>query len=158
MNDVYDLLNSKGIVYERYEHPAVFTVEEAHIHRPDTDFWENKNLFLRNKKGDKQYLVTLGAEKQLNLKALGEKLGERLSFASTERLEEYLHLTPGSVSPFGLIHESARAVVFILDSDALQHEKIGVHPNTNTETIVMDTKEFIRVIESIDNPVQVQDL
>lgn len=152
MKNVFEFLDNLGVAYEKHEHPPVFTTEEAHEHRPDTDFWECKNLFLRNRKGDKHYLVTIHAEKRLDLKVLGEIVGEKVGFASSERLKKHLDLEPGSVSPFGLINDTEHEVVFILDRDALEHEKIGVHPNTNTQTLVMDTSEFKRAIESLDNP------
>lgn len=158
MKEVIELLDNLNVTYEIFEHPEVFTVEEAHEHRPSRDFWENKNLFLRNKKGDKHFLITLGANKQLDLKKLGEELGERLSFASPERLKKKLNLTPGSVSAFGLIHNTEHDVIFILDKDALSHENVGVHPNNNTQTVVMKTEDFERAIETFGNTVCIQEV
>ena len=153
MPEVFTLLDSLNVSYDTYDHPPVFTTEEANKHRPNVDFWENKNLFLRNRKGDKHYLVTIEATKRLDLKKLGEELGEKVGFASPERLKKHLNLLPGSVSPFGLLNDSEHEVVFILDSDALAHENIGVHPNTNTQTIIMKTTDFRHAVESFGNPV-----
>jgi Ala-tRNA(Pro) deacylase len=158
MKNVFEFLDNIHIAYKKYEHPPVFTVEEAQKHRPPGDFWECKNLFLRNRKGDKHYLVTVHADKRLDLKAVGEIVGEKVGFASPERLKKYLDLEPGSVSPFGLLNDTNHEVVFILDSDALKHEYIGVHPNTNTQTLVIKTDDFKRTIESLDNPFQVETL
>ena len=154
MSDVFEFLDGLGIAYERYEHPAVFTAQEAHAHRPPAEFWEIKNLFLRNKKGDAHFLVTLDAEKHLDLKKFGDELGERLSFASPERLQEHLALTPGSVSPFGLLHDRENRVRFLLDEDVLKNKKIGVHPNTNTQTLIIDTKDFLRAMDSLGHTVE----
>ena len=158
MPEVFTLLDSLSVSYDTYNHPPVFTTEEAYEHRPAVDFWENKNLFLRNRKGDKHYLVTIEATKRLNLKKLGEEVGEKVGFASPERLKKYLNLSPGSVSPFGLIHDKEHKVIFMLDSDAFLHESIGVHPNTNTQTIIMKTSDFQKTIESLSNPFMVKKL
>jgi Ala-tRNA(Pro) deacylase len=158
MPDVFDFLEKLDITYAKYEHPAVFTVDDARTHKPDEAFWECKNLFLRNRKGDRHYLVTIEAEKQLNLKALGEELGEKVGFASPERLKQYLGIAPGSVSPFGLLNNIDHAVVFVLDKSALESELIGVHPNLNTQTLVMKTSDFVRAIETLENPFLVKQL
>jgi Ala-tRNA(Pro) deacylase len=158
MEIVFNFLDSLHISYDKYEHPPVFTTKEAHEHRPDTDFWECKNLFLRNRKGDKHYLVTIHADKRLDLKALGEIVGEKVGFASPERLKKHLDLEPGSVSPFGLLNNTEHDVVFILDKDAMEHTYIGIHPNTNTQTVVMKTDDFKRVIDSLGNPFQMETL
>lgn len=155
MPEVLEYLEGLGIAYVVHHHKPVFTVDEAKDVRIDADFGENKNLFLRNRKGDVHYLVTIAAEKQLNLKSLAEALQEKsVGFASPERLLQYLHLTPGSVSPFGLVHKSAREVRFILDTDLLAHTKLGFHPNTNTQTLVLETEDFKKYLAAIGNPVQ----
>jgi Ala-tRNA(Pro) deacylase len=111
MNDaereVAVFLEQMGVPFVRYEHPAVATVAEAE------KYWGNlrgahcKNLFLRNNKGNRHYLVVAEASRRVDLKALTRVLGEdRLSFASAERLKKYLGLEAGSVSPFGLIHDA----------------------------------------------------
>jgi Ala-tRNA(Pro) deacylase len=104
---VYRTLDKLDIPYVRHEHPPVYTVEEAEQH------WENitgahcKNLFLRNKKGNRHYLLVLDSSKRADLKTLEKQLGEdRLSFASPERLMRYLGLEVGAVSPFGLINDT----------------------------------------------------
>jgi Ala-tRNA(Pro) deacylase len=159
MKEVYNLLDGLGIKYEIFDHPAVFTVEEARKIKIDGDFGESKNLFLRNKKGDKHYLVVMGAFKPLDLKKLGEIIGEKnLSFASPDRLLKHLKLTPGSVSPFGLINDTNKEVTLILDKDFLKNPKLGLHPNTNTQTIVLKTSDFLKVIESIGNTTRLEDL
>ena len=104
-------LQALGIPYELFEHPPVHTADEAAIHWQSIPGAAVKNLFLRNKKGDRHYLVILGIDKQADLRHLVKVIGDdRLSFGSPERLQKYLGVTPGSVSPLGLIHDSARAV------------------------------------------------
>src|SRR3954463_7431776 len=115
---VYDALDALGITYERYEHPPVFTGEEAAEHWAAIPGTPVKNLFLRNKKGDRHYLVILGIDKQADLRQLVKVIGDdRLSFGSPERLHRCLAVTPGSVSPLGLIHDTSHSVRVIVDSD-----------------------------------------
>lgn len=153
--EVYEALEALGIAFERFAHPPVFTVEEAERYWADIPAAHCKNLFLRNAKGSRHYLVVLGHAKKADLKALSAALGDdRLSFASPDRLMRYLHLTPGAVSPFGLIHDSAREVVVVLDSDLPGTERIGFHPNVNTATITLPTAEFVRFLAAKGNVVK----
>src|SRR5450756_1509316 len=120
---VYAALDALGIPYERHEHPAVFTSEEAALHWGPIQGTQCKNLFLRNKKGDRHYLVVLEISKRADLKEIVKLVGDdRLSFGSPERLMAELGLTPGSVSPFGLINDpdgSVRVLICLLyTSDA----------------------------------------
>src|SRR5437899_11795447 len=118
---VYAKLAELGIDYTRHEHPPVATVEEAEEHWAGIDATHCKNLFLRNQKGNRHYLVVLVATKKADLKKVAEQIGDgKLSFASPERLMSHLGVTPGSVSPFGLIHDREHAVRVVLDRD-FQH-------------------------------------
>lgn len=156
---VYEVLNSLGIPYTRHEHPPVFTVEQAKEHWTHLSGAHCKNLFLRNKKGNRHYLVILLTSKQADLRLLNAKLNEdRLSFASAERLEKYLGLTPGAVSPFGLIHDSRKEVVVIVDRDLKQADRVNFHPNINTVTLGIKTADFERFLASTGNEVRFFDL
>ncbi len=153
--EVKAVLDSLGIAVERYVHPPVFTVEEAERYWADIPATHCKNLFLRNAKGTRHYLVVLGHAKKADLKALSARLGDdRLSFASPDRLMRFLHLTPGAVSPFGLIHDSAKSVLVVLDADLPGTERIGFHPNVNTATITLRTADFLRFLEARGNVVR----
>jgi Ala-tRNA(Pro) deacylase len=153
--EVYDALAGLGIVFERFVHPPVFTVEEAERYWAGIPAAHCKNLFLRNAKGSRHYLVVMGHAKKADLRALSAALGDdRLSFASPERLMRFLHLTPGAVSPFGLIHDSARAVIVVLDSELPATDRIGFHPNVNTATITLPTAEFLRFLDAQGNVVK----
>ncbi len=153
--EVHDALAALGIAFERFAHPPVFTVEEAERYWAGIPATHCKNLFLRNAKGSRHYLVVLGHAKKADLRALSAVLGDdRLSFASPDRLMRFLHLTPGAVSPFGLIHDSAREVIVVLDSDLPGTERIGFHPNVNTATITLPTAEFLRFLAARANAVK----
>lgn len=140
---VYEVLESLEVSYVRHEHPPVFTVEEAEKHWEGITGAHCKNLFLRNKKGNRHYLVVLESTKRADLKSLEKQLGEdRLSFASPERLMRYLGLDTGAVSPFGLLNDSQKEVQVIIDQDLQEAETINFHPNVNTATIGLSFSDF----------------
>src|ERR687884_322660 len=115
---VVDRLNALSIGFERFEHPAIATAEEGEIHWAGIDAVHCKNLFLRNQKGTRHYLVILPHTKRADLRAVADQIGDgKLSFASADRLMTHLGLTPGSVSPFGLINDRNRHVRVVLDRD-----------------------------------------
>jgi Ala-tRNA(Pro) deacylase len=152
---IYAALSALGIQYELFEHPPVFTAEEAALHWAAIPGAPAKNLFLRNKKGDRHYLVILGIEKQADLRQLVKVIGDdRLSFGSPERLQRYLGVTPGSVSPFGLIHDATHSVRVIVDSDLKNAERLIFHPNDNTASLTISGADFARFLERQGNPVR----
>jgi Ala-tRNA(Pro) deacylase len=152
---VYATLDSLGIKYETYRHPPVFTAEEAEEHWSGIDAAKVKNLFLRNKKGDRHYLVILDVGKQADLRELVRIIGDdRLSFASAERLMASLGITPGSVSPFGLIHDTKHAVRVIVDADLRQAKRLIFHPNINTASLTVSLADFERFLSAMGNPVR----
>ena len=148
-------LRELGIAYDRHEHPPVATVEAASQYWDGIDAAHCKNLFLRNQKGNRHYLVVLSASKKADLKAVADQIGDgKLSFGSPERLMTHLGLTPGSVSPFGLINNQDHAVRVVLDTDLKSAARLSFHPNLNTATLVVSGEDFTRFLESCGNPVQ----
>lgn len=130
--DPYQILSDHNIPFVRVDHPAVFTCEEAEEKASHVPGTPAKNLFLESGKSGKLYLVSLTYEKRANLKHLSEFLDEKkLHFGSPEKLMEHLGVTPGAVSPLGLINDSEHAVTFVLDRDFLEKEKI--HPVRNPQ-------------------------
>jgi Ala-tRNA(Pro) deacylase len=151
---VYQSLASLGIRYERHEHPPVATVEEAEQHWTGIDATHCKNLFLRNQKGDRHYLVILVHSKRADLRAVASQIGDgKLSFASPERLMTYLGVTPGSVSPFGLINDRHHQVRVYLDRDLKAAARISFHPNINTRTLTLSLADFERFLAAAGNVV-----
>jgi Ala-tRNA(Pro) deacylase len=152
---VYEVLKKLGIPYVRYEHPPVFTVEQAKEHWVGVTGAHCKNLFLRNEKGNRHYLAILEHTKKADLKTLTRQLGEdRLSFGSPERLMHYLGLTPGAVSPFGLINDSQKEVRVVVDLDLRDSEHINFHPNENTATVGISFADFERFLSWCGNTVR----
>jgi Ala-tRNA(Pro) deacylase len=148
-------LGELGIVFERFEHPPVATVEAAEQHWAGIEATHVKNLFLRNQKGTRHYLVVMVHTKRADLRAVADQIGDgKLSFASPERLMTHLGLTPGSVSPFGLIHDREHAVRVVLDRDLMEASRVSFHPNINTATFVISSADFARFLAACGNPVQ----
>lgn len=159
MKDIYKILDSLSVRYEEHKHPPVYTCEEADKYFSDAVGARCKNLFLRNKKGDRHYLVTMENKKQLDLKNLEILLNEsRLSLASPERLDKYLGLTPGSVSIFGLINDGNKEVVLIMDNDLLKYDFLHYHPNKNTSTLTVSKEGVIKFLEFCGNKILFFDL
>ena len=155
---VYERLAELGIVYQRYEHPPVATAQSADEHWRGIDAAHCKNLFLRNQKGDRHYLVIIVHTKRADLRAVANQIGDgKLSFASPERLMTHLGVTPGSVSPFGLIHDRDRHVRVFLDRDLQAASRISFHPNINTATITMAFSDFEKFLTAVGNPVRYVD-
>lgn len=140
-------LKTLNINYEKVEHPAVYTVEEAKEKVPKIDGVGCKNLFLRTQKKE-AFLYTLPEDKQINLKSLSEELGvTRFHFATPETLEEVLGVIPGSVTPLAIVNDSKNLVTVVLDKE-LQGKKILVHPNRNTATIAIQYEDLIKFIKN----------
>lgn len=140
-------LKTLNINYEKVEHPAVYTVEEAKEKVPKIDGVGCKNLFLRTQKKE-AFLYTLPEDKQINLKSLSKELGvTRFHFATPETLEEVLGVIPGSVTPLAIVNDSKNLVTVVLDKE-LQGKKILVHPNRNTATIAIQYEDLIKFIKS----------
>jgi Ala-tRNA(Pro) deacylase len=159
MNDaereVTDNLDAIGIPYVRHEHPPVATVAEAEKHWTGLRGAHCKNLFLRNNKGNRHYLVVAEASRRVDLKALTRTLGEdRLSFASAERLKKHMGLEAGSVSPFGLIHDTGKEVRVVVDAGLKAAEKVNFHPNVNTATLEISFEDFERFLARCGNRVE----
>jgi Ala-tRNA(Pro) deacylase len=152
---VYAALDALGIEYQVYEHPPVFTGEAAAEHWGSIPGTQVKNLFLRNKKGDRQYLVILEIAKQADLRHLVKVIGDdRFSFGSPERLMATLGVTPGSVSPFGLLHEGAKDVRVIVDQELRGSDRLIFHPNLNTFSLTISVPDFERFLATRPNVVR----
>jgi len=145
-------LNKLDINFIRHEHPPVYTVEQAAKQWKGIQGAHCKNIFVRNKKGNRHFLIIVEHLKTLDLKYLSARLGQdRLSFASPERLNKYLGLEAGSVSPFGLINDADHHVKVLIDED-LQHEKfINFHPNINTATYTISFSDFKKFLDQTGN-------
>ena len=140
--ETYDYLRARGVAFEITEHPAVFNMEEcAAVDMPYPED-DAKNIFVRDAKKQNYHLITIRHDKRVNLKEFQRRHG-------TTRL----HLTPGSVTPLGLLNDPDRSVQFYLDRD-FEGGRIGVHPNDNTATVWLSTRDLLDLLREHGSPVQ----
>lgn len=149
--EIYVFFKNQNIWNEVTEHKAVYNMaelSEIDVPYPEADA---KNLFVRDDKKRNYYLITVKGSKRVDLKEFRKKHGLRvLSFASADDLKSILKLTPGSVTPFGLLNDTERRVHFYLDSE-FKGNLIGVHPNDNTATVWIKSDDLIELIKNFAN-------
>jgi Ala-tRNA(Pro) deacylase len=149
---LYRIFEQLDIPFEYHEHPAAPTIEEARKYWKDTEATHCKNLFFRNHKGNKHYLVILEHTQLLDIHDLEKRLKQgKISFASGERMKSYLGVSPGSVSPFGLINDQAHHVHVFLDENLLKSARISFHPNNNTATLIVTFTDFMKFLNWTTN-------
>ena len=152
---VYDLLERLGIDFWRVDHDAARTMEDCaqadQLLGEDTAIC--KNLFLRNSKGDQYFLLMLPGEKKFRAKDVAHQIGStRLSFADEEKMEEYLDITPGSVSVLGLMNDKENQVQLLVDEDVLKAEYFGCHPCVNTSSLRVKTEDIFQTfLKAVDH-------
>jgi Ala-tRNA(Pro) deacylase len=145
--ELYDIFEILDIRFEYHEHPPLATIEDAKIHWKDYNSGRCKNIFFRNHKGDKHYLVILEHLRQLEIKDLEKRLRQgKLTFASDKRLKKYLGVEPGSVSPFGLINDKEKNVHIFIDEKLNDFERLAFHPNINTASLVISKSDFLKFL------------
>lgn len=150
---VYELLHALQIPYRSVEHPAVFTIEQMEVLQLDGANNIVKNLFVRDDKKTKFFLLVMSKEKKADLKSIRQQLGSRpLSFASENLLMEKLGVTSGAVTPLGILNDDSRCVEVVLDQDLKNWDEIGVHPNDNTATVWLRLSDLETVIQNHGNP------
>lgn len=144
--EVYRYLKEQNIQYEVTEHKAVFNMEELESIELLYPEWDAKNLFVRDDKKRNYYLITVKGDKRVDLKEFRKQHGLRvLSFASSDDLLAIMGLTPGSVTPLGILNDNECKVHFYLDIEFVGN-KIGVHPNDNTATVWMQANDLMNLI------------
>ncbi len=146
MTEIYSFLAGHGIPYTRVDHPPVFTCEEAERLVPPLSGVHTKNLFLRDGKGRRHFLVVVGWEKQVDLKALARVLAVgKLGMASAERLQQHLGVEPGAVTLLGIVNDREKAVEVVLDAGVWQAEALQCHPLVNTATLAIARRDLERL-------------
>lgn len=149
---VLQALKSLSISYDIYEHLPLPTIEIAMQVWKDIDSTHCKNLFFRNHKGNRHYLVILESNHALDIHDLEKRMKQgKISFASQKRMDKYLGVQAGSVSPFGLINDQENHVHLFLDHNLQESDKISFHPNINTASIVISFSDFKKYLEWVGN-------
>ena len=145
---IYDFLGSNSIQYERHDHPPVFTCEEADRLVPPLPAAKTKNLFLRDRKGRRHFLVVVDTGKQVDLRALPKLLEcSKLSMGSADRLEQHLGIEPGSVSMLALLNDTEGKVETVIDRDLWESAAFQCHPLVNTSTLVISREGIERFLD-----------
>jgi Ala-tRNA(Pro) deacylase len=144
--EVYDCLDSLNIEYYRVDHEVAMTMEDCKAIDDVLGAAMCKNLFLCNRQKTQFYLLIMPADKPFKTKELSSQIGSaRLSFASADRMLEYLNIDPGAVSVMGLKNDTDNNVRFIVDEDLLKDEYIGCHPCVNTSSLKIKTGDLVNV-------------
>jgi Ala-tRNA(Pro) deacylase len=150
--ELYELLDSISISFEYHEHPPVATIGDAVIHWKSFNSGRCKNIFFRNHKGDRHYLVILEHLRQLDIHDLEHRLKQgKLSFASDQRLKKYLGVEPGSVSPFGLVNDGSHHVHLFIDEKLNESDRLSFHPNINTASLIISKSDFLKFLDHMGN-------
>ncbi|MFW9819898.1 MAG: prolyl-tRNA synthetase associated domain-containing protein [Candidatus Thorarchaeota archaeon] len=160
MNDALkQWLINHNIQYVLHTHPAVFTVPEARVYCRHIPGTHCKNLFLKNKKTGQLFLVTIPHDKRLDLKQFRKMIGApKIRFADSEELSNVLGITPGAVSPLGLVNDGDNKVIFIIDELVWNAKEICCHPNINTETLQIPASDFQKLIKATGTTMEVRKL
>lgn len=154
-NSIYALLNNKHIHFKYTEHRPVYSMEELDALEMPADAVICKNLFLRNSNGKQHFLLTVPAATPIYLKQLASS---RLSLASAERLEKYLRLQSGLVSPFGLLNDTSKSVIFVSSKNLPPSAIIGIHPNDNTATVWLTFGDLLALLSELQVEVKLVEM
>ncbi len=155
MVDFYQYLDEHQIEYERYDHPPVYTVDDVKRLVPPLPAAKTKNLFLRDHKGRRHFLVIVPADKRVDIKALNALIGaSRLSFGSADRLKKFLGVDPGSVTIFALVNDPDHSVELIIDEILWTQQAFQFHPLINTATLVISNDNLKQFLASTGHDVR----
>ena len=159
MSDLLQFLDDNNIAYEHFQHEPVFTVADVQRllgHIPGT---KTKNLFFRDQKGKRHFLVVVPDELRVDMKALAKVLdAKRISFGSPDRLKKHLGLEPGSVSLLAVYNDAPQNVELFIDRGLWANERFQFHPLVNTATLVVDRANLQKFLGALDRDYQVVDV
>lgn len=157
--DFSQWLSDHGIEYKRHEHPAVFTVADVKKLVPDLPAAKTKNLFFRDAKGRRHFLVVVEGDKRVDLKRLPQILeSSRVSFGSAKRLKRHLGVEPGSVSLLAVVNDRDHAVEIFIDRALWQADAFQFHPLVNTATLVIARDQIDRFLAATGHEAQIVDI
>ncbi len=151
--DIKHYLTEHGITFRAFTHPPVFTCEQARKHHLYYHIRgiHSKNLFLKERKSRRYYLLVIQEHKKADLDTVGTLVGDKLKFANEDDLMKLLSLTPGAVSPFGLINDTKHIVEVLIDKEVWESDFVSFHPNVNTETLELSQSDFRKYIGIVGN-------
>ena len=157
MDQILTLLSELGIPFTRHDHPAVFSCEESDRLCPKMDGAHTKQLMMKAKGKEFYVLAIVMHDKRVDTKALAKDFGaQSFSFVQPEKLKDMLRVTPGSVTPFGLMFDTEKKINVIVDEDAWSVGKFCFHPLVNTATLVIDHGGFEKFLKHTGHKFEVK--
>ncbi len=149
MKALTDFLDRHGIVYQRHDHPPVYTVEDVQRLVPPLPAARTKNLFFRDPKGRRHFLVVMADDKRVDIRKLAGVIGiKRMSFGSADRLKDHLGVDPGAVSLLALVNDGQHRVELFMDESLWETGAFQFHPLVNTATLVIEKEQVRRFLEA----------
>lgn len=157
---VYDLLDQLQLPYQRIDHEAAMTMEACAAIDEALQATICKNLLLCNRQCTEFYLLMLPGDKPFKTSILSKQIGSsRLSFAGAEYMEQFLDITPGSLSVLGLMNDSGNRVQLLVDKALLDGTFIGCHPCINTSSLRLRTADLMdKIIPAMHHSITIVDL
>ena len=147
---VANKLQELGIIFDVVEHPPVFTTEQADSYIEGMEGVRTKSMFLTNRKKTQYYLLIMDDKKRLDMDDFKVQVGaNRIHMASADSLAEKMQLSPGTVSPFGLLNNEEKDILVYFDKDIVSEDIMTFHPNTNEKTIFIKIQDLFRFLDSI---------
>jgi Ala-tRNA(Pro) deacylase len=157
-DELFAYLDGLGIAHKTTSHPPLFTVEQSQALRGTIPGGHTKNLFLKDKK-DTVFLVVAPEDARVDLKTLHHRLGaSRFSFGSAALMEELLGVSPGAVTAFGVINDTAGRVNVVLDAGLMRHGIINCHPLVNTMTTSIARDDLVRFLEATGHVPRIEEI
>ena len=156
---VANTLQELGITFDVVEHPPVFTTEQADSYIEGLEGVRTKSMFLTNKKKTQYYLLIMGDKKRLDMADFKVQVGaNRIRMASADSLAEKMQLSPGTVSPFGLLNNDEKDILVYFDKDIVSEDIMTFHPNTNEKTIFISTTDLFKFLQDLGYSYEVLEL
>jgi len=144
-------LTKLNISFHTLEHPPVFTVAAMMEHISALPGYFAKNLFVKDKKSSKLFLITARHDAPISLSSLAKKIGAKeLRFADEQVLIQTLGVTQGSVTPFALMNDTPHQVHLVLDQCFFERDDdfLNFHPLSNDATTNITVDGFKRFLKA----------
>ena len=155
-DNILSSLGEFGFEHQLFEHPAVFTCKEAEEHLGHIEAMGTKNLFLKEEKGPRIFLVTVPDSKRVDMNKLKSELGSsRLSFGSAELLWECLGVEPGSVTVLGILNDPQQKVELFIDQAVIEASRIQAHPLRNTASLTFRPAELTKLLSRFERDLKI---
>lgn len=159
MSELLTFMDENAVQYQKFEHQAVYTVADVKNLQEDIPGAETKNLFFRDQKGKRHFLVVVPSDLRVDMKALAKVMdAKRISFGSPDRLKTHLGLEPGAVSLLAVFNDKPQNVELFIDRSLWANEQFQFHPLVNTATLVVDRANLEKFLGALNRKFKVVDV